>query len=78
MALSILTDKPLMDGLDGQEWPSTASGYRECAALEDAVLCSICRDYFNTPLSLLCGHSCKPISISSADDQDRAMHEWNA
>ena len=38
-------------------WPDHASSvYRQ---LDSTASCSICNDYYDTPLLLLCGHSCK-------------------
>ena len=38
-------------------WPDTASPLY--SQFDSAASCSICNDFYDTPLVLLCGHSCK-------------------
>lgn len=47
------------DAAEELDWPPNCSQSVICQALDEAAHCSICRDFFNTPLSLLCGHSCE-------------------
>ena len=54
------------DALQEQDWPINCSQSIICHALDEAAHCSICRDFFNTPLSLLCGHSCKSLFAASS------------
>jgi len=58
----------VMNGvLEELDWP--VNGQTALfSALDDAAHCAICRDYFNTPLTLMCGHSCEhptstPLSV---------------
>lgn len=55
-----------MEDREDVDWPRCAHS-RTYADLDRAAQCSICHAVFDTPLSLLCGHSCECLYSKASD-----------